>query len=257
LQTAIITGAEGFIGKYLTAELQAHNISTIPLRLPFDGYLPKVDVFYHLGWRGAMGVARQDAAVQLTNVQLTVDAIRTAKRLGCKKVVALGTVYENFPQANYYTLCKKYAREVAERVAKQESIPFTWATICHPIGCGIKHEQMMYGVISHLLRGESYPFGGGETWYDIIAVEDVARGLRLLGENDVTGEYYIGSGTPRRLRDYIEEVPHILGVPNTVAFGIRPDDGLRFEREWFMTEYRTQVSFEQAVRNTAEGIKAR
>ncbi|GHU79440.1 NAD-dependent epimerase [Clostridia bacterium] len=300
MTSAIVTGATGFVGVHLLAELLANNVEVWAIcrtgsqnlgRLPetvhviyvdIDSYdslseLPDTgfDVFYHLAWEDASGPGRTNAAAQAKNVELALTALENAHRLGCGKFIALGTVYERFaPNArtresfggsDFYILSKDYTHAMLDKLAVKLGIPFVWATICHPIGRLIKPEQMMASVVSSLLSGTKLPFGPGTAVYDIVAVEDVARGLRLLGECALTKRvYYIGSGAPRRLKEYMEETRRILGTDTPIGFGERPDDGLRFEGAWFdiaplagETGYAPSVGFEQAVLNVADGVGER
>jgi nucleoside-diphosphate-sugar epimerase len=264
MTTAIISGVSGFVGRHLVKELAAHGIAVSALRRGEVLMLP-ADVFFHLAWESASGVGRDDALTQARNVELALKTLAAAHGAGCKKFVALGTVYEKLPLldevggSDFYILSKRYAHEMADRLARKLGIDFVWCTVCHPIGQGIKPEQMMSYAISSLLRGESPQFGTAETWYDIVAVEDLVHGLRLAGELDLSGrEYFIGSGQSRILRDYLSELPRILGVDTAVNVGVRTDDGIRFDREWFdiaplarETEYAPRLSFSEAVKNVA------
>ena len=56
--------------------------------------------------------------------------------------------------------------------------------------------------------------------------------LFALGKSkDSSGLYFIGRCEDRILKDYIEEVGRIYG--KQVDIGVRPDDGLRYKKEWF------------------------
>ena len=291
MTTAIVTGATGFVGTYLITELLESGVSVTALfregspnisRLPSEvkiecdfAKLEPADVFYHLAWEDASGVGRGNAVTQSRNAELTLAALETAHRIGCGKFVALGTVYEKFaPQiraagkfggSDFYVLSKDYTHAMTEKLALKLAVPFVWAEICHPVGQLIKPEQMMAYVISNLLGGKSPAFGPAKTLYDIVAVEDVALGLRLLGEYGLKNrEYYIGSGNPRVLAAYLEDVRQILETETSVGIGERPADGLCFEESWFdiapiaeETGYEPKVSFEQAVRNVADWVKTK
>ena len=121
-----------------------------------------------------------------------------------------------------------------------------------------KSEQLIAYTVSSLLANQSPSFGPAEILFDIVAVEDIALGLYNVGEYGKRREYYIGSGTPRPLKDYLKQIPKILGVTTPINIGVREDDGLRFAPEWFDispliedTGYLPEVGFEQAVKNVA------
>ena len=291
MKTAIVTGATGFVGVHLVGELLANGVRVTALcrensqninrllpgaEIVFSpDKLTKSDVFYHLAWEGASGSGRGDAALQARNAEMAVSALMNASKLGCGRFIALGTVYENFaPQirisgkfnsSDYYILSKDYAHSMASQFALDLGMGFIWCKICHPIGWFIKPEQMMAYTIFSLLSGKKTQFGPAQTTYDIVAVEDVAHGLYLLGKSDnlTKREYYIGSGSPKPLREWLEETKRILGTDTQIGIGERPDDGLSFDEKWFditeltaETGYSPKVSFADAVKNVAGWVKS-
>lgn len=296
MKAAIVTGATGFIGTHLCGELHRNQIKVTGLvrhdslnagRLEqdidivwcgmddYDSFAgPPADTFYHLAWDGATGAGRDDEALQAKNIARTVAALKAAKRAGCRRFVALGTVYENLvPQvlsdsehrkADFYLLSKQSSHHMCLKLARKLDIEFVWATIFQPIGRYIKQEQVMAYTISGLLKGDPPEFGPAMEPYDITAVEDIAYGLRLLGEQPLTKqEYYIGSGSPMLMRDYLQRAKDVLGVDTELKIGCRPDDGLRFLFEWYDisamktdTGYCARVGFDQAVLNVAEWIRS-
>ena len=296
MKSAIVTGVTGFIGTHLSEELKRNNISVTGLsrhdslntgRLKkdidivwcgMDGYdsfsgLP-ADTFYHLAWDGATGVGRDDEELQVKNIAWTVAALKAAKRAGCRRFVALGTVYEKLvPQvllasehrkADFYLLAKQSAHYMCLKLARKLDIEFVWATIFQPIGRYIKKEQVMTYTINGLLKGEPPEFGPAMEPYDITAVEDIAYGLRLLGEKTLTRqEYYIGSGSPMLMKEYLQRTKEVLGVDTELKIGCRPDDGLRFMFDWYDiseiekdTGYSARMGFDQAVLNVAEWVRS-
>jgi len=122
---------------------------------------------------------------------------------------------------------------------------------------------MMAVLVSNLLSGVKPSFNTALTSFDIVAVEDVAQGLRLVGDCRVLPgrEYYIGSGLPRPLRGWLDEVRRVLGSEVPIGFGERPDDGLEFDERWFdigplaaATGYAPKVGFADAVGAVAEWV---
>ena len=296
MKSAIVTGATGFIGTHLSGELKRNNIRVTGLarhdslntgRLEkdidivwcgMDGYDSfsgaPADTFYHLAWDGATGAGRDDEELQAKNIARTVAALKAAKRVGCRRFVALGTVYENLvPQvvlesghrkADFYLLSKQSSHYMCLKLARKLDIEFVWATIFQPIGRYIKREQVMTYTINGLLKGEPPEFGPAMEPYDITAVEDIAYGLRLLGESTLTKqEYYIGSGSPMLMKEYLRRTKEVLSVDTELKIGCRPDDGLRFSFDWYGisaiqkdTGYSPRVGFDQAVLNVAEWVRS-
>lgn len=295
MKSAIVTGATGFIGTHLCNELLKNDIKVTGLARKdsrnmkrvqdvnlvqcgmddydfFEG--EKADTFYHLAWEGATGTGRDDEELQAKNIARTIKALKAAKRLGCRRFVALGTVYEKLvPQIlmhsrhrkpDFYLLSKQSSHYICMKLAEKLDIEFVWATIFQPIGRYIKNEQVMTYAISGLLSGEPPEFGPAMEPYDITAVEDIAYGMRLLGNCELTRkEYYIGSGSPMLMKEYLKRARKVLGVDTELKFGVRPDDGLRFSFDWYDispitkdTGYSVRVGFEQAVVNVAEWVKS-
>jgi nucleoside-diphosphate-sugar epimerase len=286
MKSAIVSGATGFIGTHLVRELVGRGVRVSAFclkndpalgRLPPEtrvvcdlSNLPEADVFYHLAWAGASGPGRADALAQCENAALTLNALMAAHGAGCKRFVALGTIYERlagqileagrFMGPDFYVLAKDYAHKTACQLAHKLGIGFAWCTVCHPIGRGVKRAQLMASAIAGLLAKKSPPLGPCATLYDIVAVEDIARGLALLGEAAELKrrEYYIGSGGPKPLRAWLEEARQALKAETPLGFGEKADDGLRFKKSWFdisplqeETGYAPQTSFAEAVRNVA------
>jgi nucleoside-diphosphate-sugar epimerase len=300
MKKAIVTGGTGFIGVHLINELISNDVEVFAIcrsdsdnlyrlndisgvkiiecdlagikKLPYILQARNFDTFYHLAWQGASGKLRTDYQVQQNNASICCDMAAAAKELGCKKIVATGTVYEElcdsilcsdtFRTPSFYLLSKKYAHEMLLQLTLKLGIDFTWCTFFHPIGKYIKPEQMMSYTISCLLKGESPTFGKAQEPYDIVAVEDIAHGLMLAGERKLPKrQYYIGSGSPKRLHTYLEMAQALLNPNLPLGIGTRPDDGLRFNFDWFDcsefqkdTGYVARVNFEDAIINTAEWI---
>ena len=287
MKTAIVTGASGFIGAHLISELLANSVKITAVcrkdsfnnsRIPqeadivysFDD-LPKADVFYHLAWESASGHGRQDPFTQTDNARLTLNACEVAHKLEAK-FIALGTVYERFADrvkesqkfssSDFYVLAKDFTHSISSQHAYKLGLDYIWCQICHPIGHYIKSDQLMAYTISNLIEGTSPSFGKAQTLFDIVAVEDVVKGLYLLGHHNASRrEYYIGSGSPMALCDYLEKAKDILNSNTPLMMGQRPDDGLTFEKSWFSIKpiyddvgYAPTVSFEKAVHNVAKWV---
>lgn len=120
MKSAIVTGANGFIGKWLVRRLLENRIIVYavvrnkdsmndidnPLlkvvEADFDTYdevLPRevlngADVFYQLSWIGASGAVLTDYHIQSKNIELCCSVLETAHKIGCKKFIFAGTINE-------------------------------------------------------------------------------------------------------------------------------------------------------------------
>lgn len=283
MKTAIITGAAGFIGYYLTANLQQKGIRVIAICRPgsvnnqrlkkfqsieiIETDISKImehserlkkyspEVFFHLAWDGTTGEKRGDYHVQLENVRDTCDAYICASVSGCKKFVVSGTVYEylteqvlsadKFNPLSYYVMAKHYAYESILELSKKIGLDFTWCRFCQPIGKFIKMNQLMAYMVAEIKNGNRPQFGTAENPFDMIVVEDLAEALYLAGECTLKKRlYYIGSGHPRMLKDYLIEAGKCVNSDMELIFGERPDDGLKFDYGWLdPSEFDSETGF--------------
>jgi nucleoside-diphosphate-sugar epimerase len=301
MKTAIVSGAAGFMGYHLIRKLRQKGVRVVALCRPgspnnvrldeFEGleiiecdaseylhhteeikkYSP--DVFYHLAWNGTTGEKRMDYAVQLADVKETCDAYACAAAAGCRKFVASGTVYEllteqilalkDFSASSYYVIAKQFAYESLFQLSKKVGLDFTWCMICQPIGRYIKLNQLTAYLITELKNGRVPKLGTAENPFDMIVADDLASGFYLAGETVLSQKrYYVGSGHPRMLKEYLNEECRIVAPEQKLVFGERADDGLRFSYEWldssaFMKEtgFSPESSFEEGVREVEKWIE--
>lgn len=301
MKTAIITGANGFVGGATLRELlsngyevwavghgdhfsnvpesaKVHRISCdlenmehLPELIPAGDY----DLFYHFAWAGSAGPSRADTALQLNNVQWTVNALRAAKELGCRRFVCAGSIVEhetiaaaytqgNRPGLGYiYGSGKLAAHAMCMSVAASIGIELVWPEITNAYGIGERSPRLVNTSIQKCIRGETPQFTAGTQNYDFVYIDDVARAFRLIGENGKPfHEYLIGSSSARPLRQFLEEMQQAIAPDLAFAFGDVPFTGVdlplsRFdctetERD---TGFRAQVSFAEGCRRTFDWWK--
>jgi nucleoside-diphosphate-sugar epimerase len=190
------------------------------------------DVFYHLAWEKTFGVSRDDADTQVANIQYTLDAVRLAKRLGCKKFVGAGS------QAEYgvvteplradtpvnplsgYGIAKFAAGKLGRLLCSQLGISFNWVRILSVYGLlDGAHTLIMYA-INELRAGRSPEFTKCEQIWDYLYCDDAAAALLAVGANGADGKAYpLGSGQARRLSDYLEALSGVVNPAGVLRFG--------------------------------------
>lgn len=228
------------------------------------------DVLYHLAWRGASGEERANSVIQAENIIWNLKLVQAAKAMGVKKIVVSGTVCENQCEAMirnqytgksaYYLMAKRSTYEMLSVMCRQLELPLVWCAFYHPIGRYNKPEQLIMNTILKLQKDEIPKFGPADKWFDVIAAEDLCHGFYLAGLKDLKKErYFIGTGQPRILKDYLCEVQEIVNPAIQLEFGFFADDGLPMEKKWLdvsafaeETGFECRVEFREQVRNMLE-----
>lgn len=301
MMKVIVTGANGFVGYWLIRELQKNgihvtaiikdenenismlnefeNLSIIYCDLSNLSFLTdKVegkdyDAFYHLAWVSAGGAGRADYAIQLNNVKYACDAVAVASSLGCKKILFAGTVTEKIAenilnlsakaQNNIYGICKHLTHCLVDIECKKQNIEYVWMQFSNLYGPYSINGNIVGYTIKELLTGNEALFGPAQQIYDLLYIEDLVYAAYLLGEKETRkNSYYLGSGQPRILADFLNEIGDICGMPEKVKIGARPDDGTRYEEEWFDitslvedTGFSPRVTYREGILQTINWMK--
>lgn len=268
MKKVIITGANGFIGSSLIKKMVANNVEVVAVDVTFAGdRLPEselikriesvvdtslvdkiptddYDALYHLAWRGVNGVEKADPSVQLANIQMAVDCANICKKLNVKKFLCAGTVAEN---ATYslpnlrttsggmmYGVAKHACQLIVEDYCKNIGQNFVWMQFSNIYGIGNKTGNLVSYTLGELMAGKEATFGPALQPYDFIYVDDLIEAVyRLGGSKTEKSFYYIGSGAPRILKEYLLRIGELAGYADKVGIGIRPDDGIKYSMDMF------------------------
>ena len=298
MKKVIITGANGFVGGALTKELIKNGIQVIALDMeghnnnipdsdlvtfvPFD--LTKAfeikdkliacdaDTFYHFAWAGSAGSARADATLQLNNAKWTIDCLKLANEIGCKRFVNAGSIMEletfaaafkaeNKPGLGYiYGSGKLVAHTMCKSIAADIGIDLVWAMITNAYGVGERSPRMVNTTIQKCIRGEAPQFTAGTQNYDFVYIDDVARAFRLIGENGKPFcEYLIGSSNAKPLKEFLLEMKAAIAPDLDFIFGDIPFTGVNQPLDEFDcsktendTGFRAEISFGEGCRRTRD-----
>jgi len=122
--TAIVTGAGGFIGRWLVEQLVFDGYSVLAIIRPQSLSFPWIGlqtdksveiiccdianyddlpmligrrngaVFFHLAWAGVSGHDRENLDIQIQNVKSSISAVEAAAQIGCTRFVGVGSMME-------------------------------------------------------------------------------------------------------------------------------------------------------------------
>lgn len=303
MRKAIVSGANGFIGSNVVKYLVSQNVEVTALvhaghddhiiksdlihvyNMELDdmasliNILPKddYDIFYHFAWNGVDILKRTDTDLQLRNVQWTVEALKIAYGLGCKRFVCAGTIMEheaiattyangNRPGLGYiYGACKSAAHTVCKSIAAQLPIELIWTEITNAYGIGEVSTRMLNTTIRKCINGENPSFTAGTQNYDFIYIDDVARAFFLIGEKGKPfHKYLIGSSKARPLREFLLEMQRVIAPDLDFIFGDIPFTGVNLPLECFScadtekdTGFKAEISFGEGCKRTKEWLEAK
>lgn len=298
MKNVIVTGGNGFIGSSLIKKLVANGIKVVAVDMTFQGErlpdselitkiescvdaslvekLPveEYDAFYHLAWKGVNGADKANPSVQLANIQMAIDCADICKKLNVKKYLCAGTVAENatFSLPNLektsggmmYGVAKHACRLILEDYCKNIGQQFVWMQFSNIYGVGNKTGNLVSYTLGELMAGNEATFGPALLPYDFIYVDDLIEAVYRLGEKETNKAfYYIGSGSPRQLKEYLLRIGQLAGYADKVGIGIRPDDGIKYSMDMFCNddlvdavgEY-VSTDFDNGINKTIEWLKS-
>jgi nucleoside-diphosphate-sugar epimerase len=235
-----VTGAGGFIGRHVLAELdrlavpatlllrpgaalpdsaRAHRVIRLDLNDAPAGAFElagRPDVLIHLAWGGlpnykALHHFERELPAQYRFLKHMVDA-------GLRHAVVSGTCFEygmqsgplseDMPAApsNPYGLAKDMLRRQLEHLQREQPFALTWARLFYLHGEGQAPNSLLPLLRSAVARGDTvFPMSGGEQLRDYLSVTEVAQHLVALALGaQGCGIVNLCSGKPISVRALVE-----------------------------------------------------
>lgn len=300
MQKVIITGANGFIGSSLVMRMLKSDVEVYAIDIDFSrNRLPQSplvhcietgledveklvsllqqakqsDAFYHLAWRGVNGLEKANPSIQLDNAKMALDCAMVAKALDCTKFLCAGTVAEQSVHSlnslektsggMVYAVAKHCTHLILETYCKNIGLPFVWMQFSNSYGIGNRTGNLVSYTLSELMEGREPSFGPALQPYDFVYIDDLLEAVFRLGERETKRNFYfIGSGTPRILKEYLLEIGEITGRREAVKIGLRSDDGIKYDFSMFDTapvkeaigDY-VSTPFEEGIKKTINWMK--
>ena len=255
----IVTGATGCVGSAIVRRALAqgkevtcivHEGSKRLANLPQDSRVKIVecnlsnysslqisseyDAFIHMSWEKTFGASRDDAEVQMRNIQYTLDACHLAKRCGCKVFVGAGSQAEYGVQTvdltpdlhvnpeSGYGIAKYAAGKLSAMLCKSLGIRQNWVRILSVYGPNDGENTLISYVIREMKAGRSPELTKCEQMWDYLYADDAADAILAIVENGMDGKVYpLGSGKGRKLSEYIEDIRNIVNPTISVNYGAK------------------------------------
>ncbi len=253
----LVTGATGFIGTHLVAELRkSHQVFILgqfpgdPEKLGLPGYIMDDDIPCLAGY---MQEHRISGIIHLASLYLTVhkpEQIRTlvdsnicfgtsvleaASLSGCVRwFLNTGSIWQNFRSAsdayrpvNLYAATKQAFIDMARYYTDVFGIRFCTLKLCDTYGPGDPRPKIFKLFKDCSESGEVLKMSPGEQLLDILYISDVVSGfcrlVELLASDQPLGEQYVlSSGEHRSLRSLAATFERVSGRQLPIEWGGRP-----------------------------------
>lgn len=296
MKKVIVTGANGFIGTELCKNLTDDGVQVIAVLRNEDSYseelknnslvtpvfcpmeslcnLPDLtkdmdaDTFIHLAWGGVTGQKRGNTDIQTNNIEWSITAARVAKDIGCDRYIGVGTLAET-DALNYslsdnstpnlvscYGAAKVASHMMTKAVCNAIGIDHLWAYLPNSYGANDRSSNFINFAIESICS-EKPDFTPGEQLYDFVDVRDVVRGICSIADKGIKNRsYYIGSGSPRKLKEYIIAIRDLINPSLQLNLGAVPFHGKSADADTFSCEkintdtgFIACIPFEQGIRD--------
>jgi UDP-glucose 4-epimerase len=201
----------------------------------------------------------------------TVNILTAAVRHGGPRVVLAGSLEEPEPEGEWlvpsspYAAAKLAGTAYARMFQVLYELPVVHARIFMVYGPGQRDLRKLvpYTILS-LLRGEAPRVSSGDRLVDWVYVEDVARGLMRLGEQDgIEGQRVdLGTGILTSVRDVVMQLAKLVRpdiVPEFGAVAARPMEQVRradAEAAEQLTGWRPGFSLVEGLASTVDWYSA-
>ena len=190
------------------------------------------DVFIHLAWDATSGAGRDDADLQMRNIQYTLDAVHLAHRLGCRKFIGAGSQAEYGIQSSPltgdlavnpqsgYGIAKFASGKLAMMLCRSLGMESNWVRILSVYGPGQGKQTLIAYLIDCIQSGQTPDLTPCEQTWDYLYSEDAAEAILRIADSGVNGKVYpLGSVCGRHLADYIRDLRDAVNPNVELGFG--------------------------------------
>ncbi|WP_426041887.1 NAD-dependent epimerase/dehydratase family protein [Brevundimonas sp. TWP2-3-4b1] len=248
-----MTGATGFVGQRVVAQLRAEGVDVVgaarghgPGGEPWASFdLLKASAprdliaavrpthLIHLAWNATPG-RFWTAPDNLSWTAASAALVRSFWDAGGERLVMAGSVAEydwstdilgdtsNMAPATLYGTAKDALRRLIEAAARQEDRSFAWGRIFWLYGPGEHRNRLVSDVAANLAAGLPVECSEGFQERDFLHVDDVASAFVAALRSDWRGPFNVASGRAVAVRDLIGRLGELSGRPDLIRYGARP-----------------------------------
>ena len=231
------------------------------------------DVFCHFGWGGSGSASRIDRALQEKNLEISLETIRTAKALGCKKFLFSGSQAEYgmhrdliteetaCEPKSLYGEAKLAMCEKGEKLCGELGLRYIHARIFSAYGPGDHPWTLVESCLDAFLNNREMSLGACTQNWNFLYIDDLARGMAALCEAEETTfegisnpVFNFGGAETKVLKDFVEEIHTLCGGKGETRYNTRGEnaEGLinlmpSIEKLKAVTGWKPEVDFKTGI----------
>lgn len=254
-----VTGASGFLGSYLVADLVARGHEAAVLLRPsgaawrlrevhgrldvISGTLDHLDelrgaliafapeAVVHMAWRGVAGSER-NSPVQAVNVADTVGLVELAAEAGARVFVGAGSQAEYGPYdraireddaprpTTLYGMAKLAAGSMAMRLCEERGLRAAWLRIFSTYGPKDADHWLIPSMIRKLRSGQHIALTACEQRWGFLHARDAASAFRVAVTHEAaSGIFNVGSADAPLLRETVTRLRDLVDPGASLGFG--------------------------------------
>ncbi len=192
------------------------------------------EIIFHLGWAGVANTERNNASLQMCNIQFAVDLAGLCVQSKVSHFIGAGSQAEYGPKnhliteaecpapTTLYGAAKLSAGMLTQRVCDLAGVRHSWLRIFSTYGPDDNPGWLLPSLVRQLRAGQRPLLTPCEQTWDYLHVEDAAAAFLAVADTAATGIFNLASGRETRLRSIIEQVRDLVAPDGQLGFGEVP-----------------------------------
>ena len=251
----VVTGASGYMGKYVVKELlnRGHEVTAVDLHykevdsraklsdvLLFSGdkdifeQLERPELCIHLAWQDEF---IHNSPKHMENLSDHFTFLNHMMQGGCKNISVMGTMHEvgywegcvdeHTPcnPLSQYGIAKNALRQSLLMLAQNQDVNVFWLRAFYILGDDRRNCSIFTKLLESAEDGKKeFPFTSGLSQYDFINVKELARRIVAAStQTAYTGIINVCTGKPVSLGEKAEEFIREKGLDISLKYGAFPE----------------------------------